>query len=231
MKILSITTSSPICSCAVLEDDFLIKEVKLNNGLTHSETLMSIIEQLLKELNLQLNNIDLLVCDIGPGSFTGIRIGIATIKAFADSLNIKTIGVNSLEALSYSIKDSGVICSMIDAKKDNVYSAVFENADKNCIIRHNGSFENIDNLLSEFKNLKLDYNLTFVGSGAIQYKEKILTFLPNSKFSSLNELSAECFGIAGFNKYKIGVFSDLSPFYLRKSEAERNLEEKQSESK
>lgn len=228
MKILSITTSSPICGVAILEDFSPIKELTLNNGLTHSETLMPIIKQILDETNLKLHNMDLLVSDIGPGSFTGIRIGISTIKAFADSLGVKTIGINSLEALSYNVKTPSVICSLIDAKKNNVYSQIFENDEKNHIIRKSASFENIDELLLELKNLKLNYNLTFVGNGSINYKEKILNYLPNSNFSSLNDLSAINVGIAGFYNFKNNIFSDVQPLYLRKSEAEQKLEEKQN---
>lgn len=231
MKILSITTSSPICGVSILEDCSPIKEITLNNGLTHSETLMPIIKQILDETNLKLSDIDLLVSDIGPGSFTGIRIGISTIKAFADSLDIKTIGINSLEALSYNITDYGIICSLIDARKDNVYSEIFEKINENHIIRRNSSFENIDNLLLELKNLELDYDITFVGNGAINYKEKILNYLPNSKFSDTNDLSATNVGIAGFYNYKKGTFSDIEPLYLRKSEAEQKLEEKQNGAK
>lgn len=242
MKILSITTSSPICGVAILEDSDLIKEINLNNGLTHSETLLPIIEQIFSETNLRLNDIDLLVTDIGPGSFTGIRIGISTIKAFTDSLGIKAIGVNSLEALKYNIKnltnnynstnfntrnDSNIICSLIDARKNNVYCEIFENN----IIKKEPDFENIDKLLFEIKHLYSNSNLTFVGDGAINYKEKILDFLPNSSFSEFNSISAVNVGIAGFNNYKNGLFSDVQPLYLRKSEAEQKLEEKQNGTK
>ena len=88
MKILAVDTSSKLCSVAILEDTNLIKKIELDNGLTHSETLMPLIQQLLNECSLSLNNIDLLVSDIGPGSFTGIRIGVSSCKAF---LNIKAI--------------------------------------------------------------------------------------------------------------------------------------------
>lgn len=230
MKILSITTSSPICGVALLEDSHPIKEINLNNGLTHSEMLMPIIKQILDETNLTLNNIDLLVCDIGPGSFTGIRIGISTIKAFADSLGIKSIGINSLEALSYNIK-SGIICSMIDAKKDNIYSEIFENDSENHIIRRNPSFDNIDDFITELKEIEPNYSITFIGDGAINHKEKILTYFPNSNFVTCNNLSAINVGIAGFHYASKNIFSDLEPLYLRKSEAEKKWEEKQSENK
>ena len=125
MKILSIDTSSKICGVAILEDYNLIKEISQDNGLTHSETLMPIIKNTLSEVGLNLNDIDLVVCDKGPGSFTGIRIGVATAKAFSDSLNIPVIGISSLEALAYNIKSDGIICSLIDAKNDNVYYSLF----------------------------------------------------------------------------------------------------------
>ena len=88
MKILSIDTSSKICAVAVLEDTKLLKEISQDSGLTHSENLLPIIQNLLNELEITLKNIDLIVCDKGPGSFTGIRIGVATAKGFSDSLNI-----------------------------------------------------------------------------------------------------------------------------------------------
>lgn len=91
MKILSIDTASSICSVAILEDKKVIKVVSNEDSNTHSVKLMPQIEQILKDTNLTLNDIDLLVCDKGPGSFTGIRIGISTIKAFFDVTNIPSI--------------------------------------------------------------------------------------------------------------------------------------------
>ena len=126
LKILSIETSSKICSVAILEDKNLVKKIELNNGLTHSETLMPLIKQILNETNLNLSDMNLLVCDIGPGSFTGIRIGVATVKAFTDSLQIPSVGISSLEGLAYNIKDDGLICSIIDCKNNNCYYALYE---------------------------------------------------------------------------------------------------------
>ncbi len=94
MKILSIDTASSICSVAILEDNKVIKEISNDDANTHSVKLMPQIEQLFKETNLTLNDIDLLACDKGPGSFTGIRIGISTVKAFLDVTNIKSIRHN-----------------------------------------------------------------------------------------------------------------------------------------
>ena len=223
MKILSIDTSSKICGVAVLDNEKKLTEISQNNGLTHSETLMPIIKNTLSDLNITLNEIDLIVCDIGPGSFTGIRIGVATTKAFSDSLNIKEIGISSLEALAYNIKTNGVICSLIDAKNDNVYVGVFENIDGNYILRRNFSTENISDLLTEFKDS--EYSITFVGDGAINYKEIISSVLPDkSLFVGNNNLSAYNLALAGLSHFNNNDITDVMPLYLRKPQAERMLE-------
>ena len=102
MKILSIDTSSNLCAVAVLDNTNLIKENILDDTKNHSEKIMPVIAQTLKESNLNLENIDLIVCDKGPGSFTGIRIGVATVMSFVDSLEIPAIGISSLECLAYN---------------------------------------------------------------------------------------------------------------------------------
>ena len=89
MRILAIDTSSPICSVAILENDNLIDEINLDDGRTHSENLMPLIDSILKRNNLDIKNIEMISCCVGPGSFTGIRIGVATIKPMAEVLNIK----------------------------------------------------------------------------------------------------------------------------------------------
>lgn len=226
MKILSIETSGKICGISILENERILKEVTLDNGLTHSETLMPLINKTFEEINLNLNDIDLIVCDKGPGSFTGIRIGIATAKAFSDALNIKSIGISSLEALCYNVENSQVICSLIDAKNENCYWSVFEKADGNYIQRRNFDINNIDYILEELQGLNLEYNIEFVGDGAFAYKEKILKSLPNGIFCD-KVISPAKLALCGLNHFKDGDISDdLLPMYLRKSQAEIVLEEK-----
>ena len=166
MKVLSIETSSKICSVAILEDKNLVKKIELNNGLTHSETLMPLIKQILEETNLILPQIDLLVCDIGPGSFTGIRIGVATIKAFSDSLEIPSVGISSLEGLAYSIKKDGIICSMIDCKNDNCYYAVYQLENGQYTILENPKADSVENCLTFLNYKYANSTITFVGDGA-----------------------------------------------------------------
>ena len=225
MNILTLDTSSNICGVAVLQDNTLVKDFSQDLGLTHSETLMPIIKNALNNLKMDLKDIDLIVCDKGPGSFTGIRIGVATTKAFSDSLGISSIGISSLEALAYNIKNDGVICSLIDAKNENVYVGVFEKISDTYLLRRNFSTETIFDILEEFKNA--EYNITFVGDGAIAYKDIILEKLPNSMFAQNNELSAYNLGLAGLKHYLDNDMSDTLPLYLRKPQAERMLELKQ----
>ena len=147
MKILSIDTASNLCTVALLENKTCVKELIVNDARNHSEKIMPLIEQLFTETNSSLKDIDLIVCDKGPGSFTGIRIGTGTVLAFRDSLNIDCIGISSLEALAYNTSSEGLICSLIDAKNNNVYYGLFEL--KNGVYSKIGdfSFKNINDIV------------------------------------------------------------------------------------
>ena len=293
MKILGIDTSSKRCTVCILEDNNVIIELHSDDEKTHSQTLMPLIDEMFKKTDLSLKDIDMLACCVGPGSFTGVRIGISTAKAFADVYNFKTIGVSSLEGLAYNIKDeisllhtssaaetgsspenskdckdytnqniSLIICSLIDAKNENVYYGLF---DENYNKIEELSTCSIDELIDKLK--RLDKPIAFVGDGALAYKEKLEQHLCKSlnNFSEINlennletssnnsnnskdsNLSAYFFegeknlassiSIAKFayNKYvnfenstvEVQYFnSSLSPMYLRKSQAERSLEER-----
>lgn len=296
MKILGIDTSSKRCTVCILEDNNMIIELHSDDEKTHSQTLMPLIDEMFKKTDLSLKDIYMLACCVGPGSFTGVRIGISTAKAFADVYNFKTFGVSSLEGLAYNIKEeisllhtssaaktgsspenskdckdytnqniSLIICSLIDAKNENVYYGLF---DENYNKIEELSTCSIDELIDKLK--RLDKPIAFVGDGALAYKEKLEQHLCKSlnNFSEINlennletssnnsnnsnnskdsNLSAYFFegeknlassiSIAKFayNKYvnfenstvEVQYFnSSLSPMYLRKSQAERSLEER-----
>ena len=221
MKILSIDTASNLCTVAVLENEKCIKEIIVNDARNHSEKIMPVIEQALLESNLTLQNIDLIVCDRGPGSFTGIRIGVGTVLAFKDSLNIPCIGISSLEALAYNINTDGIICSLIDAKNNNVYFGVFEKKNNIVTQLEEFSFKTIDEIIPILQK----YNkIIFVGDGSTQYKEFLHSNFNTSTFSVKNDLSSFSLGLAGLSAYNKNINSDLMPLYLRKSQAERALE-------
>lgn len=224
MKILSIDTASNLCTVALLENETCIKEIIVNDARNHSEKIMPVIEKILQETNLNLKVIDLIVCDKGPGSFTGIRIGVGTVLAFQDTLNIPCVGISSLEALVYNVKQNGLICSLIDAKNNNVYFGLFKFANNEYIQIENFDFKTIDETIDLLK--KYDSPITFVGDGAICYQELLQNSFNNCAFTEQNQLSSYSLGIAGFNTYKKGIETSLMPLYLRKSQAERALEEK-----
>lgn len=234
MKILSIDTASNICGVSILEDTKLMCKLDTNTGRTHSENLMPMIQEAFEKSNLTLKDIDLLVCDKGPGSFTGIRIGISTIKAFHDSLDIPCIGINSLEALAYNVKNKGLILSIIDCKNDNCYFALYEL--KNGIYTEliEPQAETIEATLSILNSYCDDnfetYSITIVGDGSKIYKDLISNRFKNLVFANDNDnlLNSYTLGLAGLTKFNSSIESeDVLPLYLKKPQAQRQLEEKE----
>lgn len=228
MKILSINTSSNICAAAILENTNLIKEITIDDANTHSVKLMPLINNLFKETNLSISDIDLFACDKGPGSFTGIRIGISTIKAFCDVTNKPSIGISSLTSLAYLSNYDGLICSLIDAKNNNVYYSLYEHT--NSTYTQIGEFvaDTIYNVTEILKNCNKP--IFFVGNGSIIYKDVLESSLKNNAIIKddikYSNLSAYHTGLAAFNEYNLKNTLPLSPLYLKKSNAERELEGK-----
>ena len=235
MKILSIDTSSNICGVSILDDNNLICNLDNDTGRTHSENLMPMIKDALSKAKITLNEIDLIVCDIGPGSFTGIRIGIATIKAFSDSLNIPCIGISSLEALAYNINNnSNLVCSILDCKNDNCYFALYERKEKIFETLIEPQAEDIYSTLSILKSY-IEYNfensnITFVGDGSKIYQNQIKETFKESQIADENQdiLNSYNLGICGYEKFNNSVYinEEILPLYLKKPQAQRLLEEK-----
>ena len=232
MKILAVDTSSKLCSVAILEDKNLIKKLELDNGLTHSETLMPLIQQLLNECSLSLNNINLLVSDIGPGSFTGIRIGVSSCKAFSDSLNIPCVGISSLEVLAYNIQNDGIICSTIDCKNNNCYFALYELNSGNYNVLIEPCAKSVNDVLDLLNSQYYNKCISFVGDGIPS--EKLHSIYDNNADSEAikktisSYLNVENLGTAGYKKFinnkKVG--EEILPLYLKKPQAQIQLEEK-----
>ena len=215
MKILCIDTSSKLCGVGIFENEKLIDKIELNNGLTHSETLMPILKQILEKNSLVLKDFDLIAVDIGPGSFTGIRIGVATAKAFSDSLTIPCVGIDSLEILAYQIKEPSIVCSAIDCKNDNCYFALYEFKNNEYTVLEAPSAKTKQEV-SDLLNTKYhDNSINFVGDA---FSDK----------SSGNYLCVENMNLAAIKKFNKNNFcgEEILPLYLKKSQAERKLEEK-----
>lgn len=218
MKILAIDTSSSVCSVALLEDDKLIDKNELNDGKTHSENLMPLLDELLKRNKMNIEEINLIAVCSGPGSFTGIRIGVASIKPIAEILNVKVASVTSLETLAKNVENSETIVSMIDARNNQVYCGIF---DKDYNKKEDYLADDINIVI---ENLKKYNNIICVGNGAILHKEILKTNLSNVEFIENNLQTAENTGKIGYKKYLENDLCNadtIIPIYLRKSQAER----------
>ncbi len=256
MKILAIDTSSKKASVAILEDLNTLIELNNNDEKTHSQKLMPMIDEAFQKTNLSLDNIDLISCSLGPGSFTGVRIGIATAKAFVDSRNIPAVGITSLEGLAYNMNREGYFCSFINAGHGNVYAGFFhivkkENSNYFQTMESDFAFLNLEDENGNFssksllhflqKNEKVkltDNPIHFVGDASITYESllEILNFDNNNLivFAVPHQCEVSSISIAkiGYAKYKNGEYGNssiLSPIYLRKSQAELSLKKENEE--
>lgn len=224
MKILAIDTSAVTATVCVADENKTLGEISYTTALTHSQTIMPMIDELLKNLSLSLKDIDLFACSNGPGSFTGLRIGIGTIKGLAFGIDKGVVGVSTLEALSYNVPFSDyVISPIMDARRDQVYNAFYRynNGKMECLKEPRAI--SVEDLAYEIKEKTI-----FVGDGVLPYKEKLTAFLGDKAlFTPVNLClqRASSVAAAAFDKEAIHP-RELSAIYLRKSQAERELEEK-----
>ena len=228
MKILAIDTSSKICSISILDNNNIIAEKHNDEETTHSQKLMPLINDILNENNLTLDDINLLACCQGPGSFTGIRIGISTVKAFADVKNIPIIGVTSLESLAYNIKENSIIATIIDAKNENVYFAMYELNDNSYTCIYEPTATTISDSIQIINNFKNNKKLVLVGDGSVIHKDFLQANILDCSFASdiENVQTSISVGLSAYDKYNSDSYAaqySISPIYLKKSQAERTL--------
>lgn len=218
MLVLAVDTSSSVCTVSLQENNNLIDEIDLDNGKTHSENFMPIVAEILEKNNKELKSIDLIAAVVGPGSFTGIRIGIASIKAIAEVYNIPVVEVTSLESLARNVEEKEVVCSLIDAKNNQVYAGVF---DSNYNKLEDYMADDINNVIESLKKYS---NIIFVGDGAVKFEELLKENLNDVEFSNENKQKAFSAGLIGIKKYENNELKNadtINPIYLRKSQAER----------
>lgn len=223
MKILAIETSTMMGSVAIMDERGLIAEYCLNIRTTHSERLMKTIDTMLKDLSLAIKDIDGYAVSIGPGSFTGLRIGLGTIKGLAFVTNKPIAAIATLDALAYNIPFSRYqVCPMLDARKKEVYTSLY-------CSKENGELSKIldDYVIRPEIFLKdIKAPTVFLGEGAGIYRDLIKNILgDNAHFASLAKQLPSAANIAdlGLKALLSGKREDpetLVPRYIRKSEAE-----------
>lgn len=230
MKILSVDTSAVCASVAVTEGEKIISLCSTNAGLTHSRTLLPMIDSALKSSETALSDIDFFACLAGPGSFTGIRIGVAAIKGLADGSEKKCFSVSTLEALAYNLLGQNVIaCSVMDARCSQVYCAIFDVSGNEIKRLTNDEALRIEELKEKLSNFEKE--VVFVGDGA-DICEKALGFkaaAPLLKFQ--NAASVGICAYRNFSEEKLLSAAELMPVYLRLPQAERELRAKKLNNK
>lgn len=228
MKILSVDSSATAASVAITEDETLLAEYTIDNGNTHSETILPMIEAALDMLGLKMADVDIFAVSNGPGSFTGVRIGTATIKGLAFASQKACVGVSTLEALAYNLVGfEGVICPVMNARRSQVYTALFESDGKSLTRLEEDTPMAVSEL--DEKLAARGVKVRFCGDGydvtvpELQKCEYIET--PRR----LRVQSAYSVAMVALDKYRNGIFcndAELVSTYLRPSQAERERAEK-----
>ena len=233
MKILAFDSSGLVASVAIVQDDNLIAEYTTNYKKTHSQTLLPMLDEVVRMTETDKESFDLLAVAAGPGSFTGLRIGSATVKGLALAWNIPVVAVPTLEALAYNTWGSRrVICPIMDARRRQVYTGLYR-------------FDKDDRLETLMDQIPMDIDeligllgdrgeeVLFVGDGIDVYADTIrqkmtvpFSFAP----AHMNKQRAGSVAVAAKKRYEEGIYTsgdDFAPEYLRQSQAERERAERQ----
>ncbi|MFZ3090404.1 MAG: tRNA (adenosine(37)-N6)-threonylcarbamoyltransferase complex dimerization subunit type 1 TsaB [Nitrospirota bacterium] len=231
MKVLGIDTATMMGSIGLIDDEGAIAEYSLNIRATHSERLMPAIDRLLKDSGIMPKDIDGFAVSIGPGSFTGLRIGLATVKGFAMGCNKPVAAVSTLEALAFNLAYAEyLICPILDARRNEVYSALFKSDGKG------GMKRLVQDMAIDMQTFLREYDedIIFLGDAVDIYRERILDILKDrAHFAPKNRNMPSGVSVAelGLKKIRDGKAVDpsgLAPFYIRRPEAEVNLEKKKT---
>jgi tRNA threonylcarbamoyladenosine biosynthesis protein TsaB len=233
MKILAMDTSQKTVSVAVVAGEKLRADIFIKNGRHHSEILMPAVEHVLRLAGFQPDEMDYFAVTIGPGSFTGLRIGAATVKGLALSTGKPVIGVSTLDALALNAALVGqqMICPMLDAQKNQIYTALYC-PDAGQVVKRITAEQviDVDRWLNELKG-----DIFFLGDGAVKYSQRIHARYASSACMAdghQNHVWAAAVAVLAQDQFLQGQRLDLltfTPCYLRSSEAERSVRQKTSE--
>lgn len=222
MKLLAIETSTMLGGVAIMDGDALIAESRLNVKVTHSERLMAAIDHSLAQSELTIHDMDVFAVAIGPGSFTGLRVGLSTVKGLVYATGQRLVSVPTLEAFAWNVPFSRYdVCPLLDARKKEVYAGIFRWNETGFARVMNEQAIKIQDLLSQINEPTI-----FLGEGALIYRDSIESNLGDRAFFAgpqhmvPSPAHVACLGMkkamAGKFEYPIA----LAPMYLRKSEAE-----------
>ena len=228
MKIFAMDTSSFPASAAIAEDGILLGEYIMRSERRHSQHIMVMTERLFEDTAVDLSDIDLFAVTIGPGSFTGLRIGISSVRALAQAAGKPALAVNSLEALAYNFACcEATVIPMLDARRGEVFTAAYK--------FNGGEAEELmapyaEDVISVAKRYA-GKGFIYAGDGAMLHRDKILSVDETAVFPPLNlsEIHSSAAAAAAAVKAKKGEilsYNEIQPLYLRKSQAEREYDNK-----
>lgn len=230
MRVLAVDTSSNVATVAVMEDDLLLGEYILNHKKTHSQKIMPMIEQLLADLELTADDIDIFAAAVGPGSFTGLRIGVATIKALAHATGKRVVSVGTLEALAYNVPHcENIIVPIMDARRNNIFTAsyIWDEGFKEIGEPEGITIEECIEACGNF------LETVFVGDGAIIHRDYIeerlgdKAIFPHGAVLNSRASSVAAIAMERAKKGDTQSYLEMKPYYIKKSQAEKELEEKE----
>lgn len=231
MKLLAIDSSGLVASVAIVSEETVIAEYTVNYKKTHSQTLLPMLDEIVKMLGMDLSEVDGIAVSAGPGSFTGLRIGSATAKGLGLALDKPIISIPTLEGLAYNLLGThAMICPMMDARRNQVYTGLYEfDQDKLITISEQKAIaiEEIIDTVNE-----IGKSVMYLGDGTSMY-DSIIKDMTKVDYSfapiHMNRQRAASIGALGFvylKEGKIETAADHSPIYLRVSQAERERAER-----
>jgi tRNA threonylcarbamoyladenosine biosynthesis protein TsaB len=228
MKALAVDTSTPCCSVAFKDEDRSVAEFSYSSPQTHSKHLMSIIQNVLAVAGVSLSDVDIWIVGLGPGSFTGLRIGISTLQGISMATGRPLIGISGLEALAWQAADPGrLICPLIDARRNEVYFGHYRSANDRLNQEKSAGVAKISSALAGIENGSI-----LIGNGTVTYRAEIETYLDQAHLSALilnHEIRASAMVAMALKNKRLqpsGAVKNLKPIYLRKSDAEIAMAQK-----
>ena len=236
MKILALDSSGIVASVAVAEDDTLLAEYTVNYKKTHSQTLLPMLDEIVKMTELDMNSVDAIAVAAGPGSFTGLRIGSATAKGLGLALKKPLIHVPTVDALAYNLYDTrGLICPIMDARRNQVYTGIYRFEEHKLSVVKSQWAGAVAELLEILNDM--GEQVTFLGDGVPVFRDVIeetlkvpFSFAP-AHVNKQRAAAVAALGLEYFKEGKTETAMEHCPDYLRVSQAERERAQKEKASK
>ena len=226
MKILAIDTSAVTCSVAVYDGERVTEEF-VNNGLNHSRTLMVLVDSVLKKTGLSPEDIDLFACSSGPGSFTGIRIGVSAVKGMASAVNKPCASVPTLEGMAMSCANDGIVCCLMDARRGQFYNAMFEKKGNKLVRLSADNAESGEDIAARIKDRMAPVTLMGDGARVFESFAEGLNVIHLEYEEIYQRASGIVFRVLSGEIPEITA-NELCPVYLRPSQAEREYAQRQN---